>query len=73
MAKRSWEPRSYAVRTPLVTKAIVGRTVNPPRALKIGGRGEATLFSVSPSKENQGPESPNLNVSDRGKGEGSPI
>ena len=72
MAKRSWEPRSYQVRDPRSTKAIVGRNVNPPRALMIAGRGEATLYSVVPSK-NQGPESPNLSVTDRGKGDGSPI
>lgn len=73
MAKRSWEPKSYQVRDPRTTKALVGRTVNPPRALKIGGRGEGTLFSVMPNKSNQGPESPDLKVTDRGAGNGSPI
>ena len=73
MAKRSWEPKSYQVRDPRTTKALVGRTVNPPRGLKIGGRGEGTLFSVVPNKANQGPEEPNLKVTDRGAGNGSPI
>jgi len=72
MAKRSWEPKSYQVRDPRNTKALVGRMVNPPRALKIGGRGEGQLYSVLPNKQNQGPESPTLNVTDRGAGT-SPI
>jgi hypothetical protein len=68
MAKRSWEPRSYQVRDPRSTKAMVGRTANPPRALMIGGRGEGTLFSVKPAS-NQGPESLDQSnqVKDRGK------
>lgn len=73
MAKRSWEPKSYQIRDPRSTKSLVGRTVNPPRALKIGGRGEGTLFSVAPNKQNQGPESPSLNVTDRGNGSAQPI
>lgn len=73
MAKRSWEPKSFQIRDPRTTKALVGRVVNPPRALKIAGRGEGTLFSVEPNRANQGPEGPNLKVTDRGKGEGSPI
>jgi hypothetical protein len=69
MAKRSWEPRSYQVRDPRSTKAAVGRTFNPPRALMIGGRGESTLFSVKPSSQNQGPEALDQSnqVKDRGK------
>jgi len=73
MAKRSWEPKSYQIRDPRNTRALVGRVVNPPRALKIAGRGEGTLFSVMPSKQNQGPESPNLSVTDRGNGSAQPI
>ena len=73
MAKRSWEPKSFQIRDPRSTKSLVGRTVNPPRALKIGGRGEGTLYSVDHNKANQGPETPNLKVTDRGKGDGSPI
>ncbi len=73
MAKRSWEPKAFQIRDPRTTKSLVGRVVNPPRALKIGGRGENTLYSVEPNRTNQGTESPSLKVTDRGKGDGSPI
>ena len=68
MAKRSWEPKSYQVRDPRTTKALVGRTVNPPRALMLAGRGEGTLFSVKPAAW-QGPEKLDQSkiTTDRGK------
>lgn len=46
MAKRGWAPGSYPVREPTNTKQEIGRIVNPPRTLNIGGVGEARLFDT---------------------------
>ena len=68
MAK-TWEPRSYSTRRPADTNQGLGRMVNPPRALKIGGRGEQTLYNVHMSQRgtNMGPNGVGP-VSDRGAG-----
>ena len=36
---KSWAPGNYPVRKVTDTKQEVGRVVNPPRALVIGGKG----------------------------------
>lgn len=63
MAMRKWAPPSYPIRDPRSTKQQNGRIVNPPRALKLGGVGEARLLPTRNNGANAiGP------VSDRGKG-----
>lgn len=60
---RKWSPPSYPIRDPRSTQQQVGRIINPPRALKMGGKGEARLLPVRGDGANAvGP------VSDRGKG-----
>lgn len=62
---RKWAPPSYPVRDPRSTQQKVGRIINPPRALKLGGKGETRLLPVRAEGANAvGP------VSDRGKGRG---
>lgn len=69
MAKRGWAPGSYPVREPTNTKQEIGRIVNPPRTLKVGGVGEARLFNTE-KKPNRGQSNVSGKgpVSDRGKG-----
>lgn len=63
---RKWAPPSYPIRDPRSTQQKVGRIINPPRALKLGGKGEKTLLSMRPSDSGGG--SAVGPVSDRGKG-----
>lgn len=68
MANRGWAPSKYPVREPTNTKQVIGRMVNPPRTLKVGGVGEARLIDTQKKQagtskaNNVGP------VSDRGRG-----
>lgn len=64
MAKRTWEPRSYPIRDPRSTHQQVGRVINPPRGLKLGGTGEASILNTEKGRGVQGVKP----VSDRGKG-----
>lgn len=61
-SKRSWEPRSYPVRDPRSASQQVGRIVNPPRYMKLAGRGEKRPLKVTAVGNGVGP------VSDRGAG-----
>ena len=67
-SQKSWEPRSYPVRDPRTTQQQVGKIVNPPRAQKLGGKGEHTFFD--PEMKQRGTSGPTGKgpVSDRGKG-----
>lgn len=67
MAKKSWEPASYPVRTPTDLQQQVGRTANPPRTQRLGGVGEAKTVPIVKLIGDEGPE-PLRPVSDRGKG-----
>jgi len=68
MARRTWEPQGYPVRDPRGTAQQIGRIVNPPRALKIGGRGESTLFNTETSQAGVNRPAAKGPVSDRGRG-----
>lgn len=63
--KRSWEPKSYPIRDPRTTTQQQGRIVNPPRNLKLGGKGEARMLDIT--KGANGPRAVGP-VSDRGRG-----
>lgn len=66
--KKTWSPRSYKPRDPRSTQQQNGRVVNPPRALKFGGVGEASLINTDPKKAGTvGPRGSGP-VSDRGRG-----
>jgi hypothetical protein len=67
MAKGSWEPKGYPVRKPTDLKQEIGRIVNPPRTLEVGGRGEAKVFDTEKQKKGHR-EAGKGPVSDRGKG-----
>ena len=66
--KKSWQPRSFPIRDPRSTKQQNGRTVNPPRALKFGGVGEAALINTDPKRSGTVGPSAIGPVSDRGRG-----
>lgn len=66
MAK-SWEPDSYPVRTPTMLDQKNGRTVNPPRTQRLGGRGESRELKLEKLIGDEGPVG-NRPVSDRGRG-----
>lgn len=65
---RSWSPGSYPVRKVTDTKQESGRIVNPPRALVVGGKGNASLIDTE--RHGRGASKVNAKgpVSDRGKG-----
>jgi hypothetical protein len=66
--KKSWAPASHPVRTPTNTQQEIGRIVNPPRGVKLGGPGEGSLFdSEQKQKGTAGPNGKGP-VSDRGRG-----
>ena len=69
MARRSWEPASYPVRTPTDLEQQVGRINNPPRTQRLGGVGERKIYPITKLIGDEGPE-PIRPVSDRGKGSG---
>jgi hypothetical protein len=65
-SNRSWEPRAYPVRDPRSTQQQVGKIVNPPRTMKLGGKGEASLIDTEQKqKGTMGPTGKGP-VSDRG-------
>ncbi len=43
---KSWAPGNFPIRKVTDTKQEVGRVVNPPRALVVGGRGQRTLIDT---------------------------
>ncbi len=67
MAK-GWAPGQHPIRKPTDTKQVVGKMVNPPRTLKIGGLGEARLFDTEKTLKGQSKIAAKGPVSDRGKG-----
>lgn len=66
MAK-SWAPTPYPFRNPKSTTQKNGRILNPPRAMKFAGKGEATLLDID--KFQRGTKGPNgvRPVSSRGR------
>lgn len=69
MARRTWEPAAYPVRTPTDLDQQVGRIANPPRTQRLGGIGEKKVVGLTKLIGDEGPE-PVRPVSDRGKGGG---
>ena len=69
MARDKWAPQSYPIRMPTTTQQQNGRMVNPPRTVKLGGKGEARLIGMTKLTGDDGPSGKGP-VSDRGKGRG---
>lgn len=67
MAK-GWAPGQHPIRKPTDTKQVVGKIVNPPRTLKIGGVGEARMFNPEKQQGGTGKVPAKGPVSDRGRG-----
>lgn len=67
-SKRSWEPKSYPVRDPRSAQQQVGRIVNPPRAMKLGGKSEHGFFDAEVKQRGTAGPTGKGPVSDRGKG-----
>ncbi len=68
MAKKGWAPGSFPVREPTNTKQEIGRMVNPPRTLKVGGVGEARLFDTEKKRSGTSNVKGKGPVSSRGGG-----
>ncbi len=62
----NWAPKSYPIRDPRSGKQTTGRIVNPPRAMKLGGKGEARIWDQNGGRT-EGPSGKGP-VSDRGRG-----
>lgn len=56
--KKDWAPTQHPIRDPRSTKKNSGRVKNPPRAVQLGGVGEAQLWKAGSPDD--------LKVSDRG-------
>jgi len=67
MAK-GWGPASYPIRKPTQTQQQVGKIINPPRTLKVGGVGEARLINTEKKQSGTSKVMAKGPVSDRGKG-----
>jgi len=68
---RSWSPASYPIRKPTDTKQEVGRIVNPPRAILVGGAGSQTkLIDTEKGVKGDTMVKGKGPVSDRGRGKG---
>lgn len=63
---KSWAPGNFPIRKPTDTKQEVGRVVNPPRALVIGGKGQKALFDTEASVKGDTKVAGKGPVSDRG-------
>ncbi len=66
--KRGWAPASYPVREPTNLKQAIGKMVNPPRTLKVGGKGEARLFDTEKKQAGTSKVMAKGPVSNRGGG-----
>ena len=64
----SWAPGSHPIRKPTDLKQQVGKIINPPRTLKVGGVGEARLIDTEKKPSGQSKVMAKGPVSDRGKG-----
>jgi hypothetical protein len=63
---QNWAPRAYPFRDPRSGKQENGRIVNPPRAQRLGGKGETRIWDQNGGRT-EGPSGKGP-VSDRGRG-----
>lgn len=73
MAKRTWEPQGYPIRDPRDARQQVGRIINPPRAMRLGGKSEMSFWDSEKIQARTNKEAGKGPVSDRGKGGRNPI
>jgi hypothetical protein len=68
MAAKGWAPGQHPIRKPTDTKQVVGKIINPPRTLEMGGVGEARIFNTEKKRPGASKVMAKGPVSDRGKG-----